>query len=193
MIYINKQKNFKVYFGGCQHAILEADNGIGYDCFGSENHSHIGDDIKALAKFFWKAEASYLDNDNNLRVMWLSYDASKVALFNGHRLIDRNGNLYEYNDVFDVEINGKTTVGQLPYGKYMIDFEQTIEMIETGDLIDDEDNVKDEEEHTETPPAVCETSPKKSSLLKNVGLFLAGVAVGSSAMFYIKNTNNNNY
>lgn len=195
MIYINTEKNFRVFFGCRQHAILEADNGCGYDCICSKTSCHAGDDIKDLARFLWKAKASYLDSDNNIRVMWLSYDAAKVALFNGHRLIDPNGNLYEFNDEFDVEINGETTVAQLPYGNYMIDFERTVEMIENGDLIDEEDDEEDEEDQVATPSpvTVSETPQKKNSFLKKVGIFLLGAAVGGGTVYGITKMNKNSY
>jgi hypothetical protein len=173
MYYINSEKQFK---------ILNSRRELGAILFGVEGYSYtdgkqiveIGEK-KDLCSFLFHEKVAYLDECRNLRAMILGYEASQAALFEGRTLLDANGNSFQYEKETNmVRINGGTHVIQLPFGKYIIDWERNYEIEEERKRAEEERKMAAAEEEARRKTSKNNGSSWKAGLAALAGLVIVG-------------------
>lgn len=161
-------------------AILE-ENG-NYSYFDGENNIvEIGDE-NALYCFLFKIHPSYVDEGNNLRALILTYKPSKTALYEGCTLRDKNGWTYEFDPESGMVLinGGDSKLGQLPFGKYIIDIHRNIKMEEERRC--EEERQRNEERRKKVPSVVrVNDNPRKKRSCPT--WIKAGVCILGSLVF----------
>lgn len=175
-MYKNKYKNFKVHTKKSLLAILE-ENGI-YSYFdGKNNIVEIGND-NALYLFLFRVNASYVDDEGNLRALVLSYEPSKASLYEGRKLRDKRGSTYELDPETGMILidGGDVKLRQLPFGKYILDIQRNIEIQREEERRLEEERQREEEERRQL--AISNPPKKGTNWWKVAAAFGGAILVG---------------
>jgi hypothetical protein len=127
---INTNLNFKIHTDSMGLVAILFEDGV-FTYFNGEEMIELGGE-KELYKFLFSNNASYVDDGQNLRALVLSYQVAKIALNDGCKLHDRNGNTYQLDPQSDCVLvnDGDVRYRQLPYGRYILDIQRNIELEE---------------------------------------------------------------
>ena len=162
-MFVNSEFNFKIHTDSMGLvAILFEDGAFTY--FNGEEMVEIGGEME-LYNFLYENNASYVDENHNLRALVLSYQAAKSALYEGRTLRDKEGSTYELDcDTGMVLINGGDfRYRQLPFAKYILDIQRNIEIQREEEERQREEARQLEEERRQAALAAA-NAPKKGGI-----------------------------
>ena len=130
-MFINTNLNFKIHTESMGLVAILFDTEIGTFTYFNGEEIELGGE-KELYNFLFSNNASYVDENHNLRALVLSYQVAKIALNDGCKLHDRNGNTYQLDPQTDCVLvnDGDVRYRQLPYSRYILDIQRNIELEE---------------------------------------------------------------